>query len=1130
MEFKQNSLTLDQWRDPKYYLENFCQIKGKEGGLIPFILNEAQKDLFNTIRKHSRIIILKARQMGFCLDKNTRILSDDLRWITIGDIRVGQGIVAMDEFPLKGRGQGRKMRRAVVEAKRIVYEEAFKLKMDNGIELIATAQHRFLSKKWDNCPETKWKRVADMKIGSEIRYITKPWDQGNFEDGWFGGIIDGEGSLRYKNHTGAEIRVCQRLSLLFDQMQDYARRNGYCSRIDSIDNRKNSNGNTNKFGNKPVGMLEFSRMNEVFRLIGQTRPKRFTRLLWWEGKDLPGKCSGIGWSKIISIKSLGKREMVDIQTSEKTFIAEGFVSHNSTGVSGYFYHAAVTNPGTTTALISYNTNQAAELLDKIKTFWRTTPEEIRPPVERKGKYELSFPTLNSNILVLPSERAGMGYTLHFCLGGDNKILINDGKYKLMKDLREGDCVMNGNGGQSKIKKVIKRKCDKKVLKIKSYGHYDDLILTEDHKVLCRQKHSGKPIWKQAKKLQPNKDFIAFPYFQCRKKYTELKIKNYITDGYKSRSNNCPETIKLNYEFGLFVGWYLAEGSIEPVKKCAIKFCVSKNEIEIIEKIIAPFKEYYGFKNIKVKKNSLSSIVSLSGTNFARFMADKFGCGNDKKIPDEVWYWGWDFAKGLIYGLFCGDGYFKDIYRVQLTNTNEALINQVKKLLVSVRIGLALITRNQTARYGKKNKDRFDLILGGKGNYKFRRIYGLPLPEYKSKSAKWRSKNAPWVNQGHGYWRRGKFHYWAKIYKVSEIKEIADVYDISLNKAPYSFTTVNGVAHNCLCTELSSWQDADEKMTTVEAAVPLSGKLVIESVPRGTGNKYHRMWMDQNNGYVKKKYGWWWGYTRSEIELIRKRYDPMYFAQHYGLEFLASGRSAFDQIIISEQRLNILEVGAEVVLPDGNKHIVYENNDNLRIYSPVMSDRTYVCGVDVSEGVAGGDYSVAVIWDRATGEEAAFYRGLIAPDIFGRKLVEWGKTYNNALMVVEMNSHGFTTMNTIKNLGYPSLYFRPTKLETFGTKFSDRLGWKTTKATRFFLIDDFKEALRDKSLTIRSKEIADEMETFVFDNNNDMTAQKGFFDDCIFAGAIGFQGFKMTTKHVDMDQLDYTNYWPRNFSY
>jgi hypothetical protein len=59
---------------------------------------------------------------------------------------------------------------------------------------------------------------------------------------------------------------------------------------------------------------------------------------------------------------------------------------------------------------------------------------------------------------------------------------------------------------------------------------------------------------------------------------------------------------------------------------------------------------------------------------------------------------------------------------------------------------------------------------------------------------------------------------------------------------------------------------------------------------------------------------------------------------------------------------------------------------------------------VSEGIELGDYSVATVWNRTTGEEVAFYRGLMAPDKFAELLNKLGRKYNNALMVVEVNNH------------------------------------------------------------------------------------------------------------------------------
>ena len=85
----------------------------------------------------------------------------------------------------------------------------------------------------------------------------------------------------------------------------------------------------------------------------------------------------------------------------------------STAVTGYLYHMAITTPGITVALIGYNSDLTAELLDKVKTFYKTTPSALRPQLKYNSRYELTFPAMDSKILVLPStENVGRGYTLH----------------------------------------------------------------------------------------------------------------------------------------------------------------------------------------------------------------------------------------------------------------------------------------------------------------------------------------------------------------------------------------------------------------------------------------------------------------------------------------------------------------------------------------------------------------------------------------------------------------------------------------------------------------------------------------------------------------------------------------------
>lgn len=340
-------------------------------------------------------------------------------------------------------------------------------------------------------------------------------------------------------------------------------------------------------------------------------------------------------------------------------------------------------------------------------------------------------------------------------------------------------------------------------------------------------------------------------------------------------------------------------------------------------------------------------------------------------------------------------------------------------------------------------------------------------------------------------------------------------------------------NNLLCTELSLWDKAEEKMTTLEASVPIDGRIIVESTPRGIGNKYHEMWV-ADNGYTKKEYGWWWVYNKEQIETIRKRLNnEQLFAQEYGLTFLTSGRLVFDKDALLRQRKNILKVGDPVTWVDSNGHEVKGKvtvSDELRIYKPPVAGGLYVCGVDTSEGVEGGDYTAVTIINRKTGEEVAFYRGLITPDALAKKLNSWGRLYNNALMVVEINNHGLVTVTELKKMTYPSMYFRPAKFDTIAEPYSAKLGWKTTLVTKPLLIDDLDKSLREDAIVIHSKETLDEMLTYVYNENNDMEPMaRKYHDDCIMATGVAMQGFKVLYDKP-LDQLAYEDILPKSFAY
>src|ERR1019366_4845074 len=118
--------------EPRLFMESYLYVENKEDGEVPFKLRTDQLmvyDLLQKLRqagKAQRLVILKARQVGICLDPKTRVLTADLRWVNIESLRPGDEVVSVDEFPPGGRGPGRKMRRATVVESNEVFKPAFK--------------------------------------------------------------------------------------------------------------------------------------------------------------------------------------------------------------------------------------------------------------------------------------------------------------------------------------------------------------------------------------------------------------------------------------------------------------------------------------------------------------------------------------------------------------------------------------------------------------------------------------------------------------------------------------------------------------------------------------------------------------------------------------------------------------------------------------------------------------------------------------------------------------------------------------------------------------------------------------------------------------------------------------------
>lgn len=189
-----------------------------------------------------------------------------------------------------------------------------------------------------------------------------------------------------------------------------------------------------------------------------------------------------------------------------------------------------------------------------------------------------------------------------------------------------------------------------------------------------------------------------------------------------------------------------------------------------------------------------------------------------------------------------------------------------------------------------------------------------------------------------------------------------------------------------------------------------------------------------------------------------------------------------------------------------KSTVLNADDPLRVWHlPVVSHR-YTIGADVAEGLEHGDYSCAQVLDVHTGDQAAVWHGHIAPDEFADELSKIGRFYGNALIGVEANNHGLTTVTALRNLRYPAIYRRRT-VDRITNKAGQSLGWLTTKTSKPLMIDELAMAMKADELTLWDKGTLAELLTFVRNDRGQM--QGSPHDDRVMALAIANQMRKFT---------------------
>ncbi len=267
-----------------------------------------------------------------CVAPGTRILTSDLRYVPAGDIKVGDELFGFDE-KTGGHKNPRHWKRSVVKSIGRVTKPSYRLMFEDGASIVCSYDHQWLSVLRDGLPsKRRWIKTEDLdgqghwdknrsrgKLSGD-RLVLKPLDVwGNIDswsDGYLAAAFDGEGCLSYASAGEGcfSLSFTQRDNVMMSIVERELRLREF-----------SYSKNINHTRGEPVFSLQIrGGLSEKLRFLGSVRPHRLLGKLRGDlGRFQCGRNLAV-----VNREFLGDVELVSIQTSTRTFIAEGFASHN----------------------------------------------------------------------------------------------------------------------------------------------------------------------------------------------------------------------------------------------------------------------------------------------------------------------------------------------------------------------------------------------------------------------------------------------------------------------------------------------------------------------------------------------------------------------------------------------------------------------------------------------------------------------------------------------------------------------------------------------------------------------------------------------------------------------------------
>jgi len=356
-----------------------------------------------------------------------------------------------------------------------------------------------------------------------------------------------------------------------------------------------------------------------------------------------------------------------------------------------------------------------------------------------------------------------------------------------------------------------------------------------------------------------------------------------------------------------------------------------------------------------------------------------------------------------------------------------------------------------------------------------------------------------------------------------------------------------------CSECGFWQNDEKILAGLFQGVSSADgtEIILESTANGATGAFYRMWKTAERGendYVPIFLPWFMTkeYTMEPPENFIRTKEEDSLAEQYDLTdgqlfwrrmkigeggeakfrqeypstadeaFVVSGKNVFDV-----EKLDRLEIKpAESIRDLDHKMHTWEEQreGSLEIWEPPGFEEKFIIGADVSLGV-GGDYSTAVVMNSKREVVALYRNNRIDPSRFGEDLFYLGRYYNNALLAVESNTIGISTLQKLKDMNYVNLYHQ-TKIGNISNEEGVRLGFRTTSASKPAIIGNLKNWIDSDDIAIWSQKIVAELRDYVADDKGHTNAAIGSHDDTVMALAIAAEVYRTHSDKLSTTRVGF----------